>query len=380
MSTVAGSKTNAASGSGYIPTLDGWRAIAVGLVLLCHVPGPHSTWKGLAGALGVSIFFGISGYLICARLLEEERRSGKIDLATFYIRRAFRILPPAVAYLALVSVLALAGVFSLSILEVVAAACFFRNYVPGHWYTSHFWSLAVEEHFYLFYPALLIAVGRKNMKWVAIAISLATAIWRVVDTRMGILTGHMPAGVYAAARTDYRLDAIMLGCLAAILLKELKGGPQRIPRWLPLTAAPIAVVILAGNLFGLYPLNALIQAATIVVMLVSTVLTGDSPLGRVLELAPLKWVGRLSYSLYLWQQLFLIGDGEIAPAMKWAQTFPLSLVFVFGVAALSYYQLERPMMKVGHRLGKSPVPGRPEATPAAPAPAGSDASERREGA
>ncbi len=204
----------------YLPTLDGWRAIAVALVLACHAVGPESSWRDASGALGVSIFFGISGYLICTRLLEERLRSGVISLRTFYIRRAFRILPPAFAYLAFVAMLGLLNIINASFRELTASAFFFRNYTPGNWYTSHFWSLAVEEHFYLFFPALLLIAGTSRTKWIALAISLATAIWRIVDTHYGFLTSHLPDGVYAAARTDFRLDGLMLGCVAAMVLHD----------------------------------------------------------------------------------------------------------------------------------------------------------------
>ncbi|HEY4014190.1 MAG TPA: acyltransferase [Polyangiaceae bacterium] len=345
-----------AAGSAYIPTLDGWRAIAVALVVVCHTVGPETPWRDAAGGLGVSIFFGISGYLICTRLLEEERRAGAISLSKFYVRRAFRILPPAFAYLAVIVVLGLCGVFRVTILEILAAAFFFRNYAPGHWYSGHFWSLAVEEHFYLFFPALLVALGRRRTRWAAIAISLATAVWRVVDTRYGILTSHLPEGVYAAARTDFRLDGLMLGCLAALVFFErppTRG--HRLFAFLPW----ITGALLIANMAHLCPLPELFKAVAIVVMLVSAVWTPGTPLSKALELAPVRWVGRLSYSLYLWQQLFFVKyPGTEAPSLAWLQRFPLNLVLLLAAATASYYLLERPMVKVGHRLGKSPVPAR----------------------
>ena len=144
--TVTGQLATTAR-SAYLPTLDGWRAIAVALVVLCHLAEGQAPWRDASGDLGVSIFFGISGYLICTRLLDEDRSRGRISLRRLYLRRAFRILPPAFAYLTAITLLALLGVFHLSLLEVAAAALFFRNYVPGNWDSSHFWSLAVEEHF-----------------------------------------------------------------------------------------------------------------------------------------------------------------------------------------------------------------------------------------
>jgi peptidoglycan/LPS O-acetylase OafA/YrhL len=341
--------------SAYIPTLDGWRAVAVALVLASHAVGPISPWRDACGGLGVSIFFGISGYLICGRLLEERRRSGRIRLGAFYVRRAFRILPPA---LVLLTVVALAGAFHVirvSALELGASTFFFRNYVPGHWYTSHFWSLAVEEHFYLFFPALLVFAGSRRTTWIALAISGATAVWRVVDTHFGVLTGRFP-GVYAGERTDFRLDGLLLGCFAALVLYRTA---LRVPRHVALVVAPACMALLAASTLHILPLPEVFKAAAIVAMLVSTAFTPDGALGRFLERAPVRWVGRLSYSLYLWQQVFFVKyPSNRIPWLGPLQSMPLSLAMVFALACLSYYVVERPMVKVGHRLARSPVPAR----------------------
>src|SRR5258708_25275484 len=145
----------------YLPTLNGWRALAIFGVLICHaasvlwgVNGTHPDDRlyGLTryGALGVDVFFGISGFLICTRLLQEEERTGRISLRNFYIRRAFRILPPYLLYLVVLAAIAGIGLITLHAMDFVSCLLFFRNYVAGSWYTGHFWSLAVEEHFYFF--------------------------------------------------------------------------------------------------------------------------------------------------------------------------------------------------------------------------------------
>src|SRR5450759_1578168 len=96
--------------SRYIPTLDGWRAVAIGLVLFSHTRLPHGFLASLSpyGAIGVHVFFAISGFLITFRLLEEYRLFGAISLRAFYLRRFFRILPPAFGYLACAALLGLA--------------------------------------------------------------------------------------------------------------------------------------------------------------------------------------------------------------------------------------------------------------------------------
>jgi peptidoglycan/LPS O-acetylase OafA/YrhL len=145
----------------YLPTLDGWRAIAILLVILAH--GSDSIANALRsigggqldlshlrhiGLFGVQIFFGLSGLLITSRLIADENKHGRISLRSFYIRRAFRILPASLVFLATVGVLALAGILPVSPGRWLSTLLFFANYstAAGTWYLGHFWSLAVEEH------------------------------------------------------------------------------------------------------------------------------------------------------------------------------------------------------------------------------------------
>jgi peptidoglycan/LPS O-acetylase OafA/YrhL len=150
--------------STYIPTLDGWRALSIGLVILHHsqvqyrapILGPLLQSLARVGEVGVELFFAISGLLICSRLLNEESRVGHISVNAFYLRRFFRILPAAIFYLLVIAVLASLHVIPVFPLDWFAALFFFRNYamlfeylghspLPLHWYTGHFWSLSMEE-------------------------------------------------------------------------------------------------------------------------------------------------------------------------------------------------------------------------------------------
>jgi peptidoglycan/LPS O-acetylase OafA/YrhL len=181
--------------TGYLPTLDGWRAIAIVGVLLDHGVGysplrhfPKIVAFSRTGPNGVSLFFAISGFLICSRLLEEWRAFGQVSLRGFYIRRACRILPPAMFYLVVIAILSLCGLIIVSPGEWWSCVFFFRNYLPESWisrgwggYTVHYWSLAVEEHFYLLWPAALVLLGKVRARWFALSLALAVAGWRMVD-------------------------------------------------------------------------------------------------------------------------------------------------------------------------------------------------------
>ena len=166
--------TRIKSKSGYIKTLDGWRTIAVGAVILYHAKaitiGPLHLEKIQGfGDRGVQLFFAISGILICSRLLEEQRLHGKISLTGFYIRRVFRIQPAAIAFLGTVGILTLIGMLHPTLPASLSSLFCYRNFYeaansavsPDDRYTAHFWSLAVEEHFYLLLPSLLSSGERK---------------------------------------------------------------------------------------------------------------------------------------------------------------------------------------------------------------------------
>jgi peptidoglycan/LPS O-acetylase OafA/YrhL len=164
-----------------IPSLDGWRGVAILLVLSDHVQmallgHPMRQWA-LTGQHGVTIFFVLSGYLITSKLLE-----GPINLKTFYLRRFFRLMPVAWAYLATLWLFdALMRMHDMSVREATSCLLFYRNFLIGHIATLHFWSLSIEEEFYLTWPVLLLLLGPRRNRWIALAGMFAVAGWRVRD-------------------------------------------------------------------------------------------------------------------------------------------------------------------------------------------------------
>jgi peptidoglycan/LPS O-acetylase OafA/YrhL len=201
---------------GRIPTLDGWRGIAILLVIVTHVQAGllghvwRYPWMDL-GQHGVGIFFVLSGYLITSRLLCDEK-----GLGPFYIRRFFRLMPCAWLYLAVLPVVGLLLHTRVIGHEVWACLFFYRNYFPlaenaHNAFTSHFWSLSLEEQFYLFWPALLIFAGKR---WsFAIAVVGACACGAVRFAMWDQATSHKLA-------TGVRIDALLIGCTLAFLLES----------------------------------------------------------------------------------------------------------------------------------------------------------------
>jgi peptidoglycan/LPS O-acetylase OafA/YrhL len=352
----------------YLPTLDGWRAVAILAVIVFHGTAPESPLYPYAsfGDNGVNIFFGISGFLITSKLLEETRTSGSIHLGHFYVRRFFRILPPAFTFLlALFAMSTLGALTSVSGRELVASALFFRNYGAGlaksSSYTGHFWSLSVEEHFYLTWPALLVVLGSRRARWAAPALALAVGVWRFLDTKYGWFESAFP-GVFPWQRTDRVADGLLWGCAGALFV-ELNSIKERLTR-LSRTPVTLLLALAIALPVGLgLPLNSIVRAALLPLLILSTVLNPGGVVGRVFESAPVRWVGRLSYSLYLWQQIFFVNRFEPPEGL---QIFPVNAAATLACAVVSYYLVEKPAIALGRRLLQRASPLKSGAMPAAP--------------
>jgi peptidoglycan/LPS O-acetylase OafA/YrhL len=302
----------------------------------------------------VDLFFAISGFLICRLLLQEYQNHGGINLHRFYLRRCFRILPPYYAMLAVLCLLSLLGAIQVNYANLPSCLLFYRNFHPlgldaqGGFYTAHFWSLAIEEHFYLIWPMLLIAVKPKRAGQVAFLLAMAVFAWRVLESHFEwFATVLLPSNLMA--RTDTRMDALLWGCLAAIYFPEIVRFSARIrfsQLWLPILAT--LMVIEKLHTPGLIVLRAVLMPA----LVLSTVLQPASLLARVLEWRPLRWLGTISYSLYLWQELFLpeLASERGRGIFHYLQQPPFNLLAMLTFACLSRYLLEVPMTRLGHRL------------------------------
>jgi len=352
---------------GYLPTLDGWRALAI-LAVICNHDSVHrvgrvsTQWFHYYGARGVDLFFALSGILICTRLLEEEQIRGRIDIKGFYIRRVCRIQPAAWAYLAVIGLLMLFHAIGEEPSGVLYSVLLIRNVLPLHfgpesWYTAHYWSLSVEEHFYLLLPAFLLLFRRYRIRMMAAAVVLLE-VWRNIV----FLHPRLQFGWLLEFRTDLAVEGILLAALVALLLRR-----SEVLAWLQQWLRPWTAWLIAGTAWTAVQVHQgrvdhFALTCTYPLMIVSTLVHPTSLTGRMLELAPLRFIGRISYSLYLWQMLFLTHYVTL-PAARWrplqlVQTTGLRYVAVLGFGLASYYLLEKPMMRLGHRLVKPATPGR----------------------
>ncbi len=376
---MSANHTHAASpaphGANHLPTLDGWRAIAIALVLFSHgIDGLTALVNSLTGGatsaalvqarptlkllglLGVQIFFGLSGFLITHRLLAEETRNGRISLPGFYLRRSFRIMPAALAFLLVIGLLAAAGVLPVTWERWLATLFFMANYSHAEpsWYLAHFWSLAVEEHFYFVWPAVFIALPALRKRCLLVlAAALAVALWRALALKFQ-LTDDSPAQFWG--RTDIQADALLWGVLLALAWDAPKARRRLRAALAHGAAVPLLLLVLAGlqclptTDWKLALALLTLKAVLIPLALLATQLQAQSLVGRLLDSPAFVLVGRLSYSLYLWQQLFLVWDGQKVPALSAVQQGPWNWLALLACAALSYRFIEQPMIALGQRL------------------------------
>jgi peptidoglycan/LPS O-acetylase OafA/YrhL len=336
-----------------IPSLDGLRAVSIAFVFLGHLAGTRGFPLGTAAGnasniaeLGVHVFFVISGYLITRLLLEEVARHGHIELPRFYLRRTLRIFPPYYALLAVLAIADVAGLVALHDHDVLHAMTYTSNYDRHRsWYVGHTWSLSVEEQFYLLWPAVMLLLRPRKAIIAAAAVVLLVPVIRVASWELMRWTGD---GI--GHRFETVADAIAIGCVLAGVRARL----HRSPLYLRMLSSPafllVPLLTFAANLLGDHPVVYFGAAFTLVNLGVALcvdwcVTFADGRIGRVLNAQPLVFVGWLSYSLYLWQQLFLNRASG-----AWTASFPLNLTLAVVAALGSYYAIERPSLALRRRI------------------------------
>ncbi len=318
-----------------IPTLDGWRGIAILMVLADHATiaalqrYPHP-WMRI-GLHGVTLFFVLSGFLITSNLL-----AGPIDLKKFYIRRFFRLMPTAWTFLAALLLLNLSGIHCTSWREIRGCLFFYRNFQGNLGTAGHFWSLSIEEQFYLVWPALLLLFGVRRCRWIALAGAASVAAYRFAFWR------HYEQGLLYT-RTEVRADALLLGCMFALLRND-PAIREKLNRWSELLAVPAAGAFLIAIATS-YTLQPLWESAAVGALLIFTSLHPAALVSRLLEWKPLAWLGTLSYTIYIWQEPFTVFHG------KWLF---VAGGFIFPAFVLaSHFLVERPMRKFGRRIAEN---------------------------
>lgn len=333
--------------------MDGLRAISIFGVALAHLGGTRGfpEWEGFRalgdlGNLGVRVFFVISGYLITHLLINESRSAGTISLRQFYLRRTFRIFPAFYVYLGCLGILTAIGLIVVPAKDFALGATYLINFVhKKDWEVGHLWSLAVEEQFYLIWPATILFLGWRRATTAVVAVVLVAPLlrigtWYLLPDLRGIITKAFPTVC----------DAIAAGCVLACLrprLLEWKGY-ERFSASAAFVLVPI--VVLVSNSFASHTRPDLLVGQSVRNIGIALCLDWclrypDSRVGKLLNLRGMVWIGTLSYSFYLWQQLFLNRNSD-----AWWCAFPANIGLAVLAAITSFYLVERPVLRLRGKL------------------------------
>ena len=353
-------------------SLDGVRGIAVLSVVMAHAQAlifgrPLLGWLDFSGGfLGVDIFFVLSGFLITSLLLQEHETTGTIGLRNFYIRRALRLLPALVLLLAAMLIysrvvlsaeiarqtLRFAGVVILYITNWARAF----EWIQGSDLLGHLWSLAVEEQFYILWPPLLLILLRLRIPRRALVILIAGLIVLVAIRRMDLLIqgGITQGRIYLGS--DTRADSLLVGCLVAILHGWRMLPDGKLFRVLLRTATVIALPVLfiyffdafAIRSYTFFTIGLTVVAFAVGVVILQAMQSPPNALLFVLENGFLVYVGKISYGLYLWH--FFAIEITLGLSVGNLTKLLLSLSALFGIAAASFYCIERPFLNLKKRF------------------------------
>jgi peptidoglycan/LPS O-acetylase OafA/YrhL len=321
-----------------IPTLDGWRGIAILLVLFDHTQYAvlgHYAWPwAQTGQHGVTIFFVLSGFLITSKLIQEP-----INLKRFYVRRFFRLMPVAWTYLAALLLLGHLAHLTIAAPSAVQACLFFyRNFlaVPSGSSTWHFWSLSIEEQFYMVWPCILLFAGIRRCRWIAVAGVITCAVYR------WLFWTHYNQDPFNC-ESQVRADALLVGSLMALLLQDPIMHARAV-RWSKV-AAPLATAMLFYCFAHFFLLPPLIECVSIATLLAASMMHSKSVIATPLNSRILSGLGIISYSVYIWQGLFMLlayGGGLMC--------IPILALALPLCAAGSYLYIESPCTRLGHRI------------------------------
>ncbi|WKD62170.1 O-acetyltransferase OatA [Corynebacterium ciconiae DSM 44920] len=361
-----------------VGAIDGLRGLAVGSVVLYHFFG------GLlpGGYLGVDIFFVLSGFLITSLLVRERAVTGRVDLKDFWLRRIRRIFPAAIVVLVVVT--ALAGVvggdpsvglrsqffgtlfFVNNWVQIAGAQSYFAD--SGVQVFAHYWSLAVEEQFYLLFPLLFVALTRTRLRVrrvaaVLVVLAAASFAWMVhsYDPEVD------PTRVYYG--TDTHAYGLLIGAAAAVVLTSRRGDSRAdswptehytptMRRWLG-RGAVVALAVLGVLLLSMAdtaPITyrgGLLVASISSAVLVWAVVVGAGPVPRIFDRAPMRWLGRVSFSLYLWHWPVVVLCTQLGRAVGDGR-HPIVVGLIASLVSLplsawSFAYIETPIRRHGYR-------------------------------
>jgi peptidoglycan/LPS O-acetylase OafA/YrhL len=335
--------------------LDGLRAIAAFMVVFYHFGIPF-----VSGGAGVLMFFVLSGFLITWLLLRENDDLGTVSLRMFYIRRSLRIFPAFYCYAAvLFGVIILRNHARLIVPQALAALFYVTNYyqaINGDPNTgfSHTWSLAIEEQFYVLWPLTFLLL-RKNYKRMAGFLAGAIlAIW-VYRELLVLVFDVRESYIYEAF--DTRADHLLMGCLLAVVLRA--GMFPRFWNWIVRSwAAAVIAALLATSsvlefVYGPFyrdSVSFIVSPLLVAIWIPQLIALRGAVLWRWTSWGWVRYLGRISYSVYLYQQLLVAAPKKLLSHQPVLVQLAAAIVLIVAVASASHFFVERPFLRLKARF------------------------------
>lgn len=331
-----------------LPALDGLRAIAVFIVIVYHFG-----FTSVPGDLGVTAFFVLSGFLITWLLLQEYSKRGSISLGQFYIRRTFRIAPAYYGFLFLIYIEEQLRGYHWDVLLTISGFLNFVNYYNafnGHPGTAiaHAWSLGVEQQFYLLWPLLLGAIIHGGAKSTALVIASTVCLiagWRSVAY---LYLGASSSYVYNAFET--RFDSLAIGCLLAVCcrLGWFETASMTVSRHIFFPVAILGLLLysrIGGSDGYHYSVGFTVDSLLIAILIIQLLSLSNRTLWSWIDHPTMVYLGRISYSLYLYHVLAL-GISRRLISDSLVIEFTTSLILCVLIASASYWLIERPFLRL----------------------------------
>ena len=327
-----------------IPSLDGLRALAVSTVMIYH-----AGYQWMPGGQGVTLFFVLSGFLITWLLLREDRETGTVSLRKFYVRRSLRIFPAFYTYwLAIVGLLFVTG-RDIQWGHVWSSFLYVGNYwiaaqLPENSSLSHTWSLAIEEQFYLLFPGLFLLI-RADLRRLAVVLAMIVGtVW--INRIVRVSVGDSMSYLYHA--TDTRMDHLLIGCIMAIAVS--RGIPGWGNRFLTRSAYGVTIAALALSLTASYqsPMayRMTVGFALEPVLLGIIVLQSIVLQPALLQARPVVYTGRISYGMYLYQQVTIPTGQKLMPGSNDLLDLIAGVILTIGMAELSFRLVEQRFLRL----------------------------------
>lgn len=332
-----------------IASLDGARAMSITLVIIGHlslvktIPYAHEIHEVDMGNFGVRTFFVISGFLITTLLLQEKARTGAISLRGFFLRRFFRIFPAYYVFLAITTVMGIAGWTKIQLGQLPMVAAYLTNYTWVEWIWDHTWSLSVEEQFYLLWPCVLVFAGFRFGFRALLVVLIVSPLFRYA------ISHHYWPGDLARS-FECVADALATGCVLAVYRDKLmEFRPYRTlvnsPMMLPFALTTLLVTRFTIHETLVWEFLKVPTYNILIMMLLDRYMRHPAThIGSLLNWKPIAYVGTISYSLYLWQQAAMFNTFNLSA--------PAQVALSFAAALLSFYLVEQPFLKLRKRFEK----------------------------